>query len=356
MNRFPHLLALGILCFSAVCLELQAQDSKQGCVADQWHSVSTPSGVKLRSAPNLKASTVALIPRDSSLLLCPEKFGDLAVEGVQGSWRFAQYRNHEGFVFDGFLRARFSEGVPKDSLSVSDTASQSKTPILQHPGKVESPMEFKVIGAVYNHCGSIDSLDPAWFWYGLYADGEQEPIRYQLRPVELLISLSPGSKPGKPEFDILPKNQEPPALLIGGNRPIAALSADELHSGQRFPLALMPGTVSTLPAPGALHSLDIKLLALGSIDEVGDCPSIKNYRLEIEQSGLRQSLSDIFQLEDRCGAPELFWFGDLNSDRIPDAVFIEKTSDKVRFTLLNSQSRPQQIWTVGSRWIYQNCP
>jgi hypothetical protein len=118
----------------------------------------------------------------------------------------------------------------------------------------------------------------------------------------------------------------------------------------------MPGSNLNLPADGSLQSLDIRLLALGSIDELGDCPSVENYRLEIDQSGLRQSLSGFFQLEDRCGAPELFWFGDLNSDLIPDAVFIEKAPEKVRFTLLISQSLPQQIWTVGSRWMYQNCP
>jgi|GEM_PF-1966129 len=338
-------------------IALQAQTPDAPCLFEDWMRVSTPSGLKMRSAPGLKSAVLAVVPNDSVLILCSEFYGDLTVESISGHWRLAHYREFQGYVFDGFLK-------PMPPVTPTDTIALATTPAPSEPlpqpiptQELEKPLEIKVLGAVYNHCGPLDDIDPGWYWFGVYAEEIQGMEQWTFRPIELQISLSPGTKPGRPEFDLLPKNADPPQLMIGFNRSVALPEPVVPNRGAVWPLSLMPGTSVVLPAsnPG-LNSLNVQLGALGTVEQLGECPRVSGYQLIVEQSGIRQVLDEFWGSADRCGVPELFWYGDLNRDAIADAVLLEKAPNKVRFVLMLSQSNPTALWKRASSWEYQNCP
>ncbi|MBI1316090.1 hypothetical protein GC167_04425 [bacterium] len=338
-------------------MDVWAQTPDPSCLFEDWMRVSTPSGLKMRSAPGLKSAVRTVVPNDSTLILCPAFYGDLTVESVSGHWRWAHYREFQGYVFDGFLKPVQASTV-SDTLRIAPPPSPSEISREPTPAPVpEKPLEIKVLGAVYNHCGPLDDIDPGWYWFGVYAEEIQGIEQWTFRPIELQISLSPGTKPGRPEFDLLPKNADPPQLMIGFSRSVGLPDPVEPNRGTVWPVSLMPGTSVVLPAsnPG-LNSLNLQLGALGTVEQLGDCPRVSGYRLVVEQSGIRQVLEEFAGFDDRCGVPELFWYGDLNRDAIADAVLLEKAPNRVRFVLMLSQTNPAALWRRASSWEYQNCP
>lgn len=89
---------------------------------DGWSThmeVNATSGLKLRAEPNLDSKTLAIIPHESVIAICYPAEINANIDGIQGHWVLAEYKEQRGYVFDGYL-----EGVATEPLFAADCVAE----------------------------------------------------------------------------------------------------------------------------------------------------------------------------------------------------------------------------------------
>ena len=71
--------------------------------------VNASSGLKLRAEPNLDSKTLAIIPVESVIPICYPAEINANIDGIQGNWVLAEYKDLRGYVFDGYLEGVATE-------------------------------------------------------------------------------------------------------------------------------------------------------------------------------------------------------------------------------------------------------
>jgi hypothetical protein len=363
----------------AMAIGLKAQ---LDCKETFTMKVTAKSGLNMRDQPNTKATVIATIPYDNILITCASTSGKLVIGETNGFWRQASYEGKLGYVYDAYLElvdpAKRKGAQEKDVVKINEKETgkpdpmsttpappaEKEVPEKSTPDKKEALPEkiieektitpqrdYSLLLEAYNYCGAVEEIDPGILWYGFYpADRELGETNMNVKPVELEIVLS-KSRSGKTlEFDIRTDREERSLFMIGSNRPLELQNMDltdrsELmrYSNQK----VFPGQQINIE----LNGKQVSLSATGGISSTGDCPELENYKLLVQAD----KSFDLMQLlpEGQCGLPEIYWFGDLNGDQLPDFIVVSIFEERNIFSLLVSKEDP--MMTKVAEWSTEKC-
>lgn len=362
----PFLLTVFILLFGA------SSTKAQNCI-NTWATASAPSGLIIRESPG--QGYIDKIPFGDTVRFCAEKtYGDLTFDKIEGHWRKVFYKGKSGYSFDGFLQP-FEMALATDSLinaskeligksdsvlgikkdtAIADPVIASSAPHA-HPNFKNHRFQFLI--ETYNYCGNVQAINLNDYWYGVFMDNELNPTgELAVRPVKLKVSLSKTNAGGKMEFDILTSDEE---------RSLFLFSIDNSYPHQELKLAdvlQIIGTRGQRLFPGQEWLLDpisgLKLSATGTITKAGPCPEAKDYSIKAirgKASNEEQDLKELLGDYGTCSIPEIYWYGDLSGDGIPEIIFVSVKDDMNVFTLLQSEVGENQLFSLKSVFTVENC-
>ncbi len=357
-----YLLTLGLV-LSSLSIGLQAQD----CA---WTpaEVTASSGLILRKAPG--KGFIKLIPQGDTVLYCADTtYGTLSYEGIDGFWRKLKYNGDIGYSFDGFLKV-LVQGPPTDSLVQASKNLVRKSDSLLGDEQSASVNEkqsvhkklkgdaFQFLVETYNYCGPVQEIDLQLYWYGVFLDDEINPTGVlEVRPLNLNISLSKNQTGGTMQFDVLTDEEERSLFLfaVSGSYPYQETRLEDVlpiigSRGKR----LFPGQEWVLDAESGL-----KLSATGSITKAGPCPEAENYTLKaiLNQAGqtVEMDLKELISDYGSCYIPEIYWYGDLSGDGLPEIIFVSVQEEQNVFHFLRSEAQSSQLFTLQAVYTVENC-
>lgn len=378
------------LLFLASSLGLNAQ---LDCKETFTMKVTAKSGLNMRELANSASPVLTTIPYDNILIACTSTSGKLVVGNTSGFWRQVSFEGKLGYVFDAYLelvdpalRKAMAEQTkivpavkPKDVIKKEEKKepvrvvteektppppppplladpdskpSETKTEVPVIPTEVIEPVQdYSFLLEAYNFCGAVEDIDPGILWYGFYpANQDQGETDMKVQPVELEIVLSKSRSSKGLEFDIRTDREERSLFLIGSTRPldIASMDLEDRSTLMRYSnQKVFPGQQINIGTAETAASIS----ATGGISSTGDCPELDNYKLMVTTN---ESL-DIMSLlpKGQCGLPEIYWFGDLNGDQLPDFIVVSIFEDRNVFTLLVSQNDP--MMRKAAQWTNAKC-
>ncbi len=357
------------------------------CMYIENYMVIAPSGMRMRSEPNLKSKVVTYVPKDSILQACEEDFGEMTYEDIKGDWLAVKYNGFKGYMFDGFLEFKYSVGpqirAESGIIAMTDSSSglskydstayqkladrfgvsldsvikldQSGISIDTTPQIVkEEPIKYELLTESFNYCGDIRALDPGIFWFAFYPNPDrQNPGDYEIRQVELEIIKSKYNLGKGLEFDVSTDQTDRSILLIGSKKNIklSKMSIRDRSKELRYKSkAVFPGQIWNFSGSPT------QLSATGQVLKAGDCPELKDYKLFVEHEGRSQNLSDQLEFIGECGMPDVYWYGDFTSDGIPELILVSVYQERNIFSLFVSDiSVTNQVYTLQSQWIVEKC-
>ncbi|GAB5557973.1 MAG: hypothetical protein SchgKO_21860 [Schleiferiaceae bacterium] len=392
--------------FTALCivfgLGIQAQDAS--CPTNQMFKITAKNGMKMRGGPGTKNEVVGFVPSKAIVLVCPTPQKAQTIEGIEGNWKKVKYMNLEGYMFDGFMESYYpatdvellndiraaepdtgksdlwfkivirrshyeqprpAEGLAKDTVKGTPVITggipepKGTAPEPEGPADV-LPMDIQFLTESYNYCGDISSLDPGKIWYGYYLDASGTFTR---KIVDLQIIKSKYSLGTNMEFDIKTDSEDASYFLIGVDK--------KLPEGwtMTFPDAffvdnsrqLFPGMqIELYGQQQGLSATNVQLYATGNVTEVTNCPVISKYRMiaQTEKSAgpVSQDLAQLVTELGECGIPDIYWFGDISGDGIPEVILVGTYPEKNVFTLLSSDTpKATSLYRVAGTWTVENC-
>lgn len=312
--------------------------------------VTAPSGLSFREKPELDAKLLATVPFKERVLTCSQTEGKLTVGEVQGFWRPVQYEGQKGYMFDGYLA--IEEKEEKGENSSKKILAENQKPIAPHP-YFSGADKVSLLIEAYNYCGDVEAINAGLLWYGVYPEKEEDGEGlFRIKPVELVIKLSTSKMSQKMEFDISTESDERSLFLIGLNRSLKypQITIDD-HSESLRMLGnrILPGQSTALGG-------GISLAATGSVESTGDCPELKNYRLLAKLGNAEQNLLNEIGENGACGMPELYWYGDLSGDGLPEIIFVSVYKTRNVFTLLKSKpNEADKVLEKAASFEIVNC-
>lgn len=302
-------------------------NDKKLCAYNLKATITAPSGLSLRQAPALGAKLIRTVAFAEMVLTCGQTEGPLTVGDLKGHWRPVMYQGKKGYMFDGYLQIESPENVQQTAGQ-----TQKQTAVDLHP-HFSGASKTSFLIETYNYCGNVEAINAGLLWYGVYPEKEEEGQGlFRVKPVELVIKLSTSKLSEKMEFDISTESDERSLFLMGLNRSLKyqQISIDD-HSAKLRMLGnrILPGQSTALGG-------GLSLAATGSVESMGDCPELKNYRLLAKYKGGEQNLLKEIGEPGACGMPELYWYGDLSGDGLPEVIFVSVYKNRNVFTLLKS--------------------
>jgi hypothetical protein len=347
---------LAFLCISSFLSEAQSCDFSLQC------QIVAPSGMRMRAQPNLKGDVVTYVPFDSALVACTQTFGAMTYEKIEGFWRKVKYKNFEGYMFDGFLKITGSLQLPEektfggDSISTPTPASPQSKTLEKMATKANT---YSLMTETYNYCGDVSALDPGMLWYAILPKAEHGGLNYRIKQVEVDVVLS-KQKVGKGlEFDIITQDEERSIFLFGLNRPLDVNAIQIEDQSDRFRYGgrkVYPGQQMVLSG----GKNPISLVATGSVEGSGPCPTLSAYKLMLKGKkyflDVNQDMTKALVNNGQCGMPEVYWYGDLTGDDVPEVVFVSVYEDKNQFTLfVSNPNRDDILLEKSAEWTVDKC-
>lgn len=349
---------LALLCLSF--LSLEAQDC-----ASNFGTATAPSGLIIRKSPG--KGYVYKIPFGDTLSFCSDStYGSLTFESITGFWRKVRYKGKEGYSFDGFIET-IGLSLEQDSIIAASkkliAAGDSALGIVAE-AKPESPhtyykdFDFQLLLETYNYCGPVDEIDLKLYWYGVFMDNEMNPTgKLAIRPLNLNVSLSKRKVGTSLEFDVLTDDEERSLFVFGVSN---SFPYQELTLSDVLPTI---GTRGRRLFPGQEWLLDpssnLRLSATGAITKAGPCPETKEYSLKaVRGSGANEAEQDLKSIlgdYGSCSIPEIYWYGDLSGDGLPEIIFVSVRDEQNVFSLLESNSESSQLFSLKAVFTVENC-
>lgn len=349
---------LAFLCLSF--LSLEAQD----CTLN-FGTATAPSGLIIRKSPG--KGYVYKIPLGDTLSYCSDTtFGSLTFENIAGYWRKVRYKGREGYSFDGFIEP-VGHSLDHDSIIAASkkliAAGDSAMGIVAE-AKAKSPhgfyedFNFQLLLETYNYCGPVNEIDLSLYWYGVFMDNEMNPNgKLALRPLNLNVSLSKRKVGSGMEFDVLTDDAERSLFVFG---------VSNSYPYQNVTLSDVLPTIGTRGKrlfPGQEWLLDpstnLRLSATGAITKAGPCPETKEYSLKavrgIGPEAIEQDLKSILGDYGSCSIPEIYWYGDISGDGLPEIIFVSVRDEQNVFSLLESNSESSQLFSLKAVFTVENC-
>jgi hypothetical protein len=278
-------------------------------------------------------------------------------------------------LFDGFLDVQNNaDSLIKASKALlaeserflgDDTVKKANQVVSESPAPTVREQSYlngdvlQFLTETYNYCGAVESIDPGLLWYGVFPDNEKRPTGfYNIQPVDLSIQLSKRRLSDNMEFDIVTESEERSLFLFGTNRQFPHQTVSLPDQDQKLRIIgrkVFPGQqleISTKPS--------LRLSATGAVKSVGDCPEITDYHLFVQgdlgNQDFRQDLLPLLEDQGDCGMPEIYWFGDLTGDGIPEIILVSVGEDQNTFTLLSSLStQAEQLYQKETSFTVKSC-
>jgi hypothetical protein len=101
-------------------------------------------------------------------------------------------------------------------------------------------------------------------------------------------------------------------------------------------------------------------MASGSVNRDADCLQVSDYELEAtlvkeNEEITKQDLMALLPDLGTCGVMELFWYGDLSGDGLPELILVHSPQEGVnQFHLLTSNA-PDALWQRAFTFTLPNC-
>ena len=135
--------------------------------------------------------------------------------------------------------------------------------------------------------------------------------------------------------------------MISDNSEVLRFNSRKVFPGQEWQIA-------------EFSQPNITLSATGSVVSAGPCPELSNYKLLLkgEKYSLPvvQDITEELDQNGQCGMPEIYWYGDLNGDKIPEIIFVSVYEDRNQFTLfISDPTLDNVLLRKGAEWIITNC-
>lgn len=328
--------------------------------------VTAQSGLTLRAAPNLKAKVLGYAPLNAALEACEETFGALRIEGIDGHWRKVRFDGQSGYMYDGFmeitglkstdsLRAASKRLMSQaDSLLGLDqkgsVTEEAKVALSSKQPLINGASSWQVVTETYNYCGPVDQIDPGLLWYGVYPADKASGEYFRVKQVELEVALSKRKMSKDLEFDITTDQEERSIFLLGLNRPWQTKDLrikDHTEALRYAGRQVFPGQSIDLGGSA------FRLQATGAVVQAGDCPELKDYRLYFKGPKGQVDLLKLLGENGDCGMPEIYWYGDISGDEIPELIMVTVYEDRSTFHFLHSFGK--ELLEVGYRFSVKNC-
>jgi len=332
---------------------------------------TAPSGLILRTSPG--KGFVKLIPEGDTLEYCASvSHGGLTFEGIEGDWRKVRHQGDEGYSFDGFIfELKEASGDPDSLMKVSqgliamsdsilgDSAIKSAMQAAEtSPHKALPSEDFQFLIETYNYCGDVQAINLKMYWYGVFLDNELNPTgALSIRPLNLNVSLSKQSEGDRMEFDLLTDEDERSLFVFGlsGSYPYQSTNLlDIMPTISARGRRLFPGQEWILDAGSGTT-----LSATGSITKAGPCPEAENYSLKIRfgrgDDRREMDLQELIPDYGACAIPEIYWYGDLSGDGLPEIIFVSVDDDKNVFHFLRSEATASQPFSLQAVYTVENC-
>ncbi|MDR9441832.1 MAG: hypothetical protein RI842_03865 [Schleiferiaceae bacterium] len=347
-----------------------AGEAQKNCTNQYPHRVTAQSGLSLRSRPSLEAKVLTYGLYKDTMYVCPSAYGTLTVEGIDGHWRRVRYKKQWGYAFDGFLAGLDEQADEAMALSLQKSRklrqeadsllgqssappekSQTAQPLWNNASKAQVAIE------AVNYCGPADKLDPSLIWYGIYP-ADSNARYHRVKPVEMRMVVSQRQLYEGMEFDITTDREERSLFLLGLNRPLATGEVQLKDRSEMFRYRgnqLLPGQIWGLRASAALD-----LMASGSVNREAECLQVSDYELEAtlvkeNEEITKQDLMALLPDLGPCGVMELFWYGDLSGDGLPELILVHSPQEGVnQFHLLTSNA-PDALWQRAFTFTLPNC-
>lgn len=370
--------------------------------------------MKMRAGPSVSEAVVIYVPAKSELLVCEELSTPATIENIQGHWRKVKYKDKYGYMFDGFLspvqtvapngpavlsfklaqllvinrilaqdmskldsvlnyltlvaKTNGYENIvgpplpDRDSLFENNNAAKvAPKEEKEEPVKevMQPVIEFKFITEAFNYCGDITTLDPGKIWYGIYRKGDQ----FFRERINLMVVRSKYSLGSGIEFDLKAEEDIQPLFLLSSSKLLqenwyVTQSSDFFLEN---PKTLFPGQLVELYGKDPVEAMsNVRIFATGNVTGVGICPEMTNYKIkvtgEMNNNLITQDITPFFEDFGSCGIPEIFWFGDLNSDEYPEIIFVSTSDLGYTFTFFVSDTRNKNVlYRKADQWSNHNC-
>lgn len=129
-------------------------------IYQQTMYVQASGGLRMRNAPNIKASRLTTIPNGAKISVLKEYGRTIELSGKRGKWVKITYHGQEGWVFGGFLHQSHSAG----QNSKEDELTQIKGLYFSsgevEPGHMSDWLGIDSSTVVYGYGGNVN---PAWY-------------------------------------------------------------------------------------------------------------------------------------------------------------------------------------------------
>lgn len=292
--------------------------------------VVNASALNLRDRPDKAGKVVEKLPRGAALSLLEVVNGGeyVEVDSNYGTWLKVRSKSKSGYVFSTYVTGAFN---------------------------------------LYQDGDFFDQQPPALNWYGVYM---RDSFSDELRKIEVHLEKVYSELAGD-TVQVLASNQpegskfilstaEPLRPGLAGNLGIYDAGAyyltNELAPGAMLPIQPAQDYTDTVPIT------TYYLAATGCADfDESDGVRIDDYRLyvvEMQPDGpaIRQDISGWVRPEPGLNpSVSLFWYGDIDGDRKPDAVIQDAPMEVgARLSLfLSSKARPGELLHKVCEYFYQ---
>jgi hypothetical protein len=233
---------------------------------------------------------------------------------------------------------------PRDKKPALPTENKQPVQIARSDeNRSKSEMPMRLLLETYNYCGNVSDIDVGTYWWWAFIPDENFIIP---KRTEVLVQLSNNRLSDNYEFDIVTNLDERSYFLIGMPLNINFLSSSISNPEvrlQNLGRKVMPGI--NFPV-----SNRVSLYALGNVTDLEErCPEVENYKLfaRIDED-LKIDLLSIMPKAVDCPIPDLYFYGDLNDDGLPEMIFVFTGETKNHFYLLWSDYRDKSYSVVGS--------
>jgi hypothetical protein len=85
-------------------------EDKEIIITENSRKVISEGGLRMRDAPDISGSKIAVIPRGNIVELLEESGEMITISGVTGKWSRVKWKNRTGWVFGGFLSQDVKSG------------------------------------------------------------------------------------------------------------------------------------------------------------------------------------------------------------------------------------------------------
>jgi hypothetical protein len=312
--------------------------------------VKAPSGMNVRENPGMNGKVLQRVLYGDTIRIHSEKLNFFHFDKIDGHWRKMSLKSEViGYVWDGYLELLEENTVriSDDSIKIivnenSDTlyvapfyANENRSKYFKHP--------LQLLLETYNYCGDVKDIEIATHWWWAFIPSDNGIIATK---TNINIKLSENRLSSQYEFDISTDLNERSVFIIG--YPVDIIDEDPTPI-ENPEVRLQNMGRKILPGNNFALNEHVSLFALGNVVDVhDDCPDIKDYKLFAKIDSEKINLLDLIPKKpNHCVIPDLYFYGDINGNGIPEMIFVFSNENENIFYLLGVEAKSKSYKLQG---------